>query len=152
MDLRKVKKLIELLEASELVEMEITEGDSAIRLSRASTSQPILAAPPGVELPPGPQLESPAVVEAGGPEASPTGGEGRVITSPMVGTYYEAPSEETAPYVRVDTKVSAGDPLCLIEAMKTFNQVESDVSGTVIAVYKSNGDPVEFGEPLFLIQ
>ena len=121
MDLRKVKKLIELLEASELVEMEITEGDSAIRLSRALHFQAHPGGPPpGVELPPGPQLEPPAVVEAGSPEASPTGGEGRVITSPMVGTYYEAPSEETAPYVRVDTKVSAGDPLCLIEAMKTF--------------------------------
>ncbi|MCY3770367.1 MAG: acetyl-CoA carboxylase biotin carboxyl carrier protein [Gammaproteobacteria bacterium] len=151
MDLRKVKKLIELLEASELVEMEITEGDSAIRLSRVSTSQPILPPQPGVETYPGPR-EPLAVAEAGGSEATPPGTAGRVITSPMVGTYYEAPSEETAPYVRVDAKVSAGDPLCLIEAMKTFNQVESDVSGTVMVVYKSNGDPVEFGEPLFLIQ
>ncbi|MEM7196231.1 MAG: acetyl-CoA carboxylase biotin carboxyl carrier protein [Pseudomonadota bacterium] len=152
MDLRKVKKLIELLEDSALVEMEITEGDSTIRLSRASQGvQQIAATSP-----------APAVVTQAGPavavtevsnqksETGPAGGQ--AIESPMVGTFYASPTPDDPPFVEVGQKVNVGDVVCIIEAMKTFNQIQSDVAGTVVSVEKSNGDPVEFGERLFSVE
>ena len=151
MDLRKVKKLIELLEDSALVELEITEGDSTIRLSRGGTAgagslpqQQVVHVPATVEQSavsrPAPSEDSPE------PETT-----GQVVESPMVGTFYSAPSPDAEPYVSVGAEVSPGDVLCVIEAMKTFNQLEADVAGIVKAVYKGTGDPVEYGEPLFLI-
>ncbi len=152
MDLRKIKKLIELLEDSALLEMEITEGDSTIRLSRAGAGG-VAAAPRQVapalpvdsrmvaEAPSMPRTESPDVSEV----------TGIVVTSPMVGTFYDASSPDSSPYVSVGVVVKPGDVLCIIEAMKTYNQLEAEVAGTVKEIYKKNGDPVEFGEPLFLI-
>lgn len=150
MDLRKIKKLIELLEESALLEMEITEGDSTIRLSRAG-SAPVatrqLAPTPPADFETG-EGTTPTARPAPPDTEEPVG---TVVNSPMVGTFYDAASPDVGPYVSVGTVVESGDILCIIEAMKTFNQLETDVAGEVKAVYKSNGDPVEFGEPLFLI-
>jgi len=153
MDLRKIKKLIELLENSALVEMEITEGDNSIRLSRAGNEKSPLVTMPG----PLPVIH--AVDETAGAR-SPAAGQqpaetpvpGKVIESPLVGTFYNSPSPDTAPYVTVGSTVNEGDLLCLIEAMKTFNQIEAEVSGVVTTIHKNNGDPVEYGEPLFVIE
>ncbi len=146
-DLRKVKKLIELFEESELVELEITEGESTIRLSRGGSTSPYAPIYAPQVLP---------VAEAAHvkPADSPRNEEvlaGSTIDSPMVGTFYDASSPDTDAYVSVGSVVKPGDVLCIIEAMKTFNQLDAEVSGTIRAIYKSSGDPVEFGEPLFLI-
>jgi acetyl-CoA carboxylase biotin carboxyl carrier protein len=153
-DLRKVKKLIELLEESNLNEMEIREGEESIRLSRGA---PVVHHAPAAPAPP-PQeaAQSPATRYAGqddsaAAQASDIPG-GHQITSPMVGTYYEAPEPDSAPFVTVGSKVSPGDTLCVIEAMKIFNQIESDTAGTVVHIQKSNGEAVEYGELLFVIQ
>ena len=154
MDLRKVKKLIELLEDSALVEMEITEGENTIRLSRASQpanlvaqqlSIPSAAPSTAFASPPAQQSEAVSAIDTASVQ------NGTPIESPMVGTFYDASSPDVAPYVQVGSKVKVGDVLCIIEAMKTFNQLEAEVSGTIKAIYKSTGEPVEFGEPLFLI-
>ncbi len=163
MDLRKIKKLIELLEDSALLEMEITEGDSTIRLSRtggAPVAPPTTPALRDVTPPQGGSDAPPAdsrTVRETPPPAVQTGSmdtdeaAGIVVNSPMVGTFYNASSPDSSPYVSVGTVVEPGDALCIIEAMKTYNQLEVEVAGTVKAIYKKNGDPVEFGEPLFLI-
>lgn len=159
MDLRKIKKLIELLEESELSEIEIHEGEESVRLIRhpapqaVQTLQQIPVAAPQPAAAPSPQPgvaglsggESPAVAE----EALP---EGEVVRSPMVGTFYSAPNPESEPFVGVGSKVSSGDTLCLIEAMKMFNQIEAELSGEVVAVLVEDGQPVEFDEPLFVIR
>ena len=152
MDLRKVKKLIELLEESALVEMEISEGDSTIRLSRAASGMPVsVAAPPQVVAPMPQDAQPPRVNETpASPDVSAAAG-GPSIDSPMVGTFYSSPSPDDPVYVEVGTVVKEGDVVCIIEAMKTFNQIKSDVSGTIKAIHKQDGDPVEFGEPLFTI-
>ncbi len=152
MDLRKIKKLIELLEDSDLLEMEITEGDSTIRLSRAG----VVGVPDAPrQAAPAPPVDSRTAREAtlAAPTESTDTGEavGIVVNSPMVGTFYDASSPDSSPYVSVGTVVAPGVVLCIIEAMKTYNQLEAEVSGAVKAIYKKNGDPVEFGEPLFLI-
>lgn len=151
MDLRKVKKLIELLEDSALVEMEITEGDNTIRLSRAGniaqpahTMQPVYTPAPTTPAAPAMPVANEAPVAAAAPV-------GKVVESPMVGTYYDAPSPDEDAFVKVGDPVAVGDPLCIVEAMKTFNQIDAETAGTVKAIHKSNGDPVEFGEPLFVI-
>ena len=153
MDLRKVKKLIELFEESELVEMEISEGESTIRLNRdRSNSSGQIMAPAAQFIP------APVATQTGSNEASAatviTDAEepvGERINSPMEGTFYDAASPDVDPYVSVGSVVKPGDVLCIIEAMKTFNQFESESAGTIRAIYKQSGDPVEFGEPLFLI-
>jgi acetyl-CoA carboxylase biotin carboxyl carrier protein len=148
-DLRKIKKLIELLEESALVEMEITEGDNSIRLSRGGQS--------GVQYVPQQQqpMVSPAVaMESPRVEPQPAAAEpasGTLVESPMVGTYYDAPSPDAGPFVKVGSEVRRGDTLCIVEAMKTFNQIEAEADGVIRVIHKSNGDPVEYGEPLFLI-
>ena len=156
MDLRKVKKLIELLEESNLNEMEIREGEESIRLSRGA---PVAHhAPAAMPMPsageahhPPPAARGPAPEEAAGPTASGLP-HGHQIASPMVGTYYSAPEPDAEPYVSIGSKVQAGDTLCVVEAMKIFNQIESDASGTVVHIQKSDGDAVEFGELLFVVQ
>ena len=149
MDLRKIKKLIELLEESALIEMEITEGDNTIRLSRAGRTAPAaiphehsVAAPPATGETPAPETADPSGEEFPG---------STVVESPMVGTYYNSPSPEAGPFVEVGSMVRAGQTLCIVEAMKTFNQIESEADGVIRVIYKNNGDPVEYGEPLFLI-
>ena len=153
MDLRKIKKLIELLGDSALVEMEITEGENTIRLSRASSNGGARAAPISVAAP-APVAAAPAAAPAAGDAASSPAAEpaGEVITSPMVGTFYPSSSPDASPYVTVGSVVSVGDTLCIIEAMKTFNQFDAEIAGTVREIYMQSGDPVEFGEPLFRIE
>ena len=149
MDIRKVKKLIELLEESGIAEIEIKEGEEAVRISRHSSSAP--AAP--VHYAPAP-IE-PVATAANPPPASSTEPEaisGHQVTSPMVGTFYEAPSPGAPPFVEVGKKVQVGDILCIIEAMKMLNQIECDKAGTIKAVVAENAQPVEFGQPLFVIE
>ena len=146
MDIRKIKKLIELLEESNLTEMEIREGEEAVRLSRAG---PVVAAMP-VTPAHNPQPPTTSVVQETErvEHAIP---DGHAVHSPMVGTFFSAPKPGAKPFAEVGSQVQIGDTLCVIEAMKIFNQIEADKAGTVIAVLKENGEPVEYGEPLFII-
>ncbi len=150
MDIRKVKKLIELLEESGIAEIEIKEGEEAIRISRHSSGVPAQYAPAPApaaaihELPP-------AAAPPGAAPQIPDGPEGNKIVSPMVGTYYAASSPNAEPFVKVGDEVNVGDTLCIIEAMKMMNQIESDVAGRISAIQVENGDPVEFGEVLFIV-
>jgi acetyl-CoA carboxylase biotin carboxyl carrier protein len=153
MDLRKIKKLIDLLEESNLAELEIKEGEETVRLSRipkgAVTSMPAAAPAPTHH-----QVRAEPQAPAAAPSAPPAEKampEGHVVTAPMVGTFYASQNPESPAFVKVGQKVKAGDTLGIIEAMKMFNQIESDVAGTVLAVLVSNGQPVEFDEPMFVI-
>ena len=149
MDLRKVKKLIELLEESNLSELEIKEGEEVVRLSRFPATG---VAAPQVIAAPAPIAAAPAAAPA--PVAAPTEPglpPGTVVRSPMVGTFYAAPSPGAEPFVKVGQQVRIGDPLGVIEAMKMFNQIEAEVAGTVVAIVAENGQAVEFDEPLFVI-
>jgi acetyl-CoA carboxylase biotin carboxyl carrier protein len=152
MDIRKVKKLIELLESSGVAEIEIKEGEESVRISRAVPAPPVAMAAPIMQTAPAMAALEPAPSASPGPQqhemALP---EGHLIESPMVGTFYEAATPGARPFVTVGQTVSAGDTLCIIEAMKILNQIESDVSGTVTACLVDNGQAVEFGEPLFVI-
>jgi len=150
MDIRKVKKLIELLEESDVAEIEIHEGEESVRISRASSVAPaMLRAPMAVHAtPPASPAAAPAAPSA---PAAPKEPEGHVIRSPMVGTFYRAPSPGAKPFVVEGQSVSDGETLCIIEAMKILNQIESDKSGKVIEILVENGQPVEYNEPLFVI-
>ena len=147
MDIRKVKKLIELLEESELTELEIREGEESIRLSRSGT---VTAVPlqRTVDLP---AAESAIPPPQGDQDAHPAPDTVAVI-SPMVGTFYAAANPDSEPYVGIGSEVNAGDTICVIEAMKIFNPVDTESAGIVCKIFKHSGDPVEFGEPLFLIE
>ena len=158
MDLRKIKKLIDILEESNLAELEIKEGEESVRLSRMPTGA--MAAPPApvthVHMEPARAVAAPpaAAPAEHAHAAAPTGKElppGHVVRSPMVGTYYASANPESAPFVKVGQSVKSGDTLGIIEAMKMFNQIEADHNGTIVAVLASNGQPVEFDEPLFVI-
>jgi len=147
MDIRKIKKLIELLEESNLNEIEIREGEESIRLSRGAG---VVSVAP-VAQPAAPVVAAvPAPAET--PAAPPAVPEGHPVKSPMVGTYYAAAQPGAQPFVEVGASVQVGDTLCVIEAMKIFNQIEADKSGTVVAILKENGEPVEYGETLFVIR
>ncbi|KAB2897875.1 MAG: acetyl-CoA carboxylase biotin carboxyl carrier protein [Dokdonella sp.] len=157
MDLRKIKKLIDLLEESNLAELEIKEGEEIVRLSRLPKG--MIATAPAPLQPP--RVEAPAAVAvaaaaATSPVAAPAGGkalpEGQVVKSPMVGTFYASANPDAPPFVKVGQSVKAGDTLGIIEAMKMFNQIEAEVAGEVVAVLVENGQPVEFDEPLFVIR
>ena len=148
MDIRKVKKLIELLEESGVSEIEIREGEESVRISRgpiASAAQPVAASQTVVPAPVPVASEQPAAAE----ETTPSG---ETVRSPMVGTFYRASSPTAKSFVDVGSKVNVGDTLCIIEAMKMFNQIESEVSGTVKAILVDNGQPVEFDQPLFIVE
>ena len=159
MDIRKVRKLIDLLESSSVDEIEIHEGEESVRVSRhrASPAAPVHhyhAAPAGA-----PPVPAPAPAGGPAPQATTepaTGTDsplppGFVVTSPMVGTFYQASSPGSKPFVSVGQRVAPGDTLCIIEAMKILNQIESEVAGEVTAIIAENGHPVEYGEPLFVI-
>ena len=152
MDIRKVKKLIELLEESGIAEIEIKEGEESVRISRNSASAavaPVQYAAPA----PAPVAAVPAADSSSGDGTSePSIVSGHQVKSPMVGTFYEAPSPGASPFTEVGKQVKEGDVLCIIEAMKMLNQIESDKSGTVKAVLANNGEPVEFDQPLFVIE
>lgn len=155
MDLRKIKKLIDLLEESNLTEIEIKEGEESVRLSRISNAAPAqvqvaasapqpLAAPATSAAPATTSGSAPAAKESDLPE-------GQIQRSPMVGTFYTASSPEAPAFVSIGQTVKVGDTLAIIEAMKMFNPIEAEIAGTVTAILASNGQPVEFDEPLFVI-
>jgi acetyl-CoA carboxylase biotin carboxyl carrier protein len=145
MDVRKIKKLIELIEQSDIAELEIVEGEESVRISRNSPAPMMVAAPvaPVAVAAPAAGLTAPIV---------PEGPVGETIDSPMVGTFYEAASPTSAAFVQAGDSVSVGDTLCIIEAMKMLNQIESEKSGVIKEVLVDNEQPVEFGQPLFIIE
>ena len=147
MDIRKVKKLIELLDDSGIAEIEITEGEESVRISRYAASAPVAAAPVAMAAAP---AAAPAPSEPAAPAEAPEE-DGYEVTAPMVGSFYAASSPGAAPYVQVGDRVNEGDTLCIIEAMKMMNQIESDVSGIIKSIRLQNGEPVEFGQTLFVI-
>ena len=152
MDIRKVKKLIELLEESGIGEIEIKEGEESVRISRGVSGAPAPAPSPAVAPPPAPTLVAPAASAAPAePESKSAQAEGHVVKSPMVGTFYRSPSPSSPAFVEVGKTVKAGDILCIVEAMKMMNQIEADAPGTIEAVLVENGEPVEFDQPLFSI-
>lgn len=152
MDIRKVKKLIELLEESGIGEIEIKEGEESVRISRGVSGAPAPAPSPAVAPPPAPTLVAPAASAAPAePENKSAQAEGHVVKSPMVGTFYRSPSPSSPAFVEVGKTVKAGDILCIVEAMKMMNQIEADAPGTIAAVLVENGEPVEFDQPLFSI-
>ncbi len=153
MDIRKIKKLIELLDESGVAEIEIHEGEESVRISRQSNV--VAAAPATVMAAPAPAAAAPAAPAAEAAPAAAAENEipaGHTVNSPMVGTFYAAPSPGAKPFVSVGDSVSEGDTLCIIEAMKMLNQIEADKSGTIKAILVENGQPVEFGQPMFVIE
>jgi len=150
MDIRKVKKLIELLDESGIAEIEITEGEESVRISRYAQSAPAMVAAPA----PAPAAAAPAAAPtaaAGPAPAAEKEDDGYLVQAPMVGTYYGASSPGAAPYVQVGDRVNEGDTLCIIEAMKMMNQIEAEVSGVIKSIRVQNGEPVEYGQTLFVI-
>ena len=153
MDIRKIKKLIDLIQESDVAEIEISEGEESVRISRNSSVAPSYAAPAApaqVAMPAA--APAPAAEAAAQPAAEAKTNEANAVRSPMVGTFYRSSSPEAAAFVEVGQKVAAGDVICIIEAMKMFNQIEADRSGTVTAILVENGHPVEFDEPLIVIE
>jgi acetyl-CoA carboxylase biotin carboxyl carrier protein len=150
MDIRKVKKLIELLEESDIAEIEIKEGEEAVRISRNST-QPFQPAPVYAPAPPAPVAPAPVVSEASSSESATAEFNGEAVKSPMVGTFYRAPSPSSASFVEVGQKVKANDVIGIIEAMKMMNQIEAGIAGTIEAILAEDGEPVEFDQPLVII-
>ena len=155
MDIRKVKKLIELLEESGIAEIEIKEGEESVRISRLPTNLPttqVIHAAPMAAAPVAATPVSAAPPAAPAPvEVAPVRPEGHAVNSPMVGTFYASPAPDAPAFVKVGQAVSVGDTLCIIEAMKIMNPIEADRAGTVLAVLAENGHPVEFEQPLFVI-
>jgi len=159
MDIRKVKKLIELLDESGIAEIEITEGEESVRISRyaphlpAAQAAPIAAMAAPVAPVAAPVAAPPpvAAAPAGVPAAQETEEDGTAVTAPMVGTYYNAPSPGSSAFVKVGDQVNEGDTLCIVEAMKMMNQIEAEVSGTITSIRVQNGEPVEYGQVLFVI-
>ncbi len=151
MDIRKIKKLIDLIQQSDVAEIEIHEGEESVRISRNSSAAPVMmtapvSAPAAAVAPPATTTEAPVAT------APPANNMENAVKSPMVGTFYRSSSPEAASFVEVGQTVEAGDIICIIEAMKMFNQIESDRSGTVKAILVENGHPVEFDEPLIIIE
>ena len=149
MDIRKVKKLIELLDESGIAEIEITEGEESVRISRYAQAVPVAVSPPAAA--PAPAAPVPSTQVSAPQAAAETEEEGYAITAPMVGTFYATSSPGAPPYVQVGDRVNEGDTLCIIEAMKMMNQIEADVSGIVKSIRVQNGEPVEYGQVLFTI-
>lgn len=147
MDLRKLKTLIELVESSGIAELEISEGEERVRIVRSAAAvQHVYAAPQQHMATLAPQLsDAPAEL------AEPAAPDGHVVKSPMVGSFYRSPSPGAKPFVEVGQSVSVGDTLCIIEAMKLLNEIEADQSGVISAVLVESGQPVEYGQPLFII-
>lgn len=149
MDIRKVKKLIELLEESNINEIEIKEGEESVRISRGSSVVAAPVAAPVVAAAPAPVVAAPAAPAEAAAEAPATSG--HVVKSPMVGTFYSSPSPSSPKFVEVGQTVKAGDVLCIVEAMKMMNQIEADKSGVIEAILVEDGQPVEFDQPIFTI-
>jgi acetyl-CoA carboxylase biotin carboxyl carrier protein len=154
MDLRKIKKLIDILEESNLAELEIKEGEESVRLSRIPKGNyaPPMAPATHVHVEPARAAAAPAPATAASASVESALPPGHVVRSPMVGTYYASAKPDSPPFVKIGHTVKVGDTLGIIEAMKMFNQIESDKAGTVVAILGENGQPVEFDEPLFVIE
>jgi acetyl-CoA carboxylase biotin carboxyl carrier protein len=150
MDLRKLKKLIDLVEASGIAELEITEGEEKVRIAKSIAGAPMMMAhaPQMMHAPAPAATAAPAAAPAPAEDAVP---EGHVVRSPMVGTFYRAPAPGSKNFAEVGQSVNAGDTLCIIEAMKLLNEIEADQGGVIKAILVENGQPVEYGEPLFVI-
>jgi acetyl-CoA carboxylase biotin carboxyl carrier protein len=148
MDLRKLKKLIDLVQESGIAELEITEGEEKVKIVKGGAVSGS-AAPAAAALV---QEAKPAASAAAAPAAEPPAGqEGHVVKAPMVGTFYRSPSPDAKPFVEVGQTIKEGDTICIIEAMKLMNEIEADASGTVKAILVENGQPVEYGQPLFIL-
>jgi acetyl-CoA carboxylase biotin carboxyl carrier protein len=154
LDIRKVKKLIELLEESGIAEIEIKEGEEAVRISRMPTGGYLTHMQPQMMQAPVATIAAPvaAAAPAGAAPAAARHANEHVVAAPMVGTFYASASPGAKAFVEIGTEVKEGQVLCIIEAMKMMNQIESDKSGKVTAIMATNGDPVEFGQPLFVIE
>ncbi|AEC17484.1 acetyl-CoA carboxylase biotin carboxyl carrier protein [Gallibacterium anatis] len=155
MDIRKIKKLIELVEESGIMEIEISEGEESVRISRGSAvaaAAPV--APQPIIVPPAAPaaVSAPTAAPVTAPAAEANAISGHTVRSPMVGTFYRSPSPEAAPFVEVGKSVKVGDTLCIVEAMKMMNRIESDKAGVVKAILVNDGDAVEFDEPLIVIE
>ncbi|MGQ0384329.1 MAG: acetyl-CoA carboxylase biotin carboxyl carrier protein [Gammaproteobacteria bacterium] len=154
MDIRKIKKLIELLEESGLAELEISEGEESVRIARHVQGAP--AAPQALQISMPAAVPAPAALVA--PAATPAAASAaaardeNLVTAPMVGTFYASPAPGAKPFIEVGQEVRVGQVLCIIEAMKMMNQIESERAGKVMAMLAKNGEPVEFGQPLFVIE
>jgi acetyl-CoA carboxylase biotin carboxyl carrier protein len=151
MDLRKLKKLIDLVQESGIAELEITEGEEKVKIVRGGHVEvaPAAASVPAAAPPPG----APAAAAAAGPvPQAPAAPEGHVVKSPMVGTFYRAPAPDADPFVEIGDTVKAGQTICIVEAMKLMNEIEADKEGVVKAILVENGQPVEYGEPLIVIE
>ena len=151
MDLRKLKKLIDLVEESGIAEIEVTEGEEKVRITRTTAAAaPVYAAPAPAAAAP---VAAPAAPAAAAPAAAPAARDlSNAQKSPMVGTFYRAPGPNAAAFVEVGQQVKAGDTLCIIEAMKLMNEIEAEKSGVIKEILVENGPPVEYGEPLFIIE
>jgi acetyl-CoA carboxylase biotin carboxyl carrier protein len=152
MDLRKLKKLIDLVQESGIAELEITEGEEKVKIVKGGVV--VVTAPPAVPAvsspPAAPAAPAATVALALGAEPEP-GQEGHVVKAPMVGTFYRSPSPDAKPFIEVGQAVKEGDTICIIEAMKLMNEIEADASGVVKAILVENGQPVEYGQPLFIL-
>ena len=148
MDVRKIKTLIELINSSDIAEIEIKEGEESVRISRTSSVAPVAIQAPMVAAPAA--ISAPAAAAEATPAAQAPKGD--TIDSPMVGTFYKAASPTAKPFVEVGQTVSVGDTLCIVEAMKMLNQIESEKSGKIVEILVENEQPVEFGQPLFVIE
>jgi acetyl-CoA carboxylase biotin carboxyl carrier protein len=146
MDLRKLKKLIDLVQESGISELEITEGEEKVKIVKGGVVS-MAAAPAALALP----AAAPAAAAATAAAEPPEGQEGHVVKAPMVGTFYRSPSPDAKAFVEVGQAVKEGDTICIIEAMKLMNEIEADASGTVKAILVENGQPVEYGQPLFIL-
>lgn len=153
MDIRKIKKLIELLEESGINEIEIKEGEESVRITRSAPgSQHSFVMPQHFAAPTAAAAPAPAAEAGTGSPSAPALPEGHAVTAPMVGTFYRAPSPGAKPFVDVGQSVAVGDTLCIIEAMKMLNQIEADKAGVIKAILIENGQPVEYGQPMFIIE
>lgn len=155
MDIRKIKKLIEMLEASGIAELEITEGEESVRINRYGQMPPMMPPPAPYSMPYPAAPQAPAAAPAPAAEAAPAGKpapDGKLIRSPMVGTFYNAPAPDADPFIKLGDDIKAGDTVCIIEAMKMFNRIEADFGGKVVEILVENGQPVEYDEPLFVVK
>jgi acetyl-CoA carboxylase biotin carboxyl carrier protein len=147
MDLRKLKKLIDLVQESGISELEITEGEEKVKIVKGG---PVMVAAP-LQAPAAPMEQRPGAAPAPAAAEAPAAPEGHVVKAPMVGTFYRSPSPDAKVFVEVGHAVKEGDTICIIEAMKLMNEIEADASGTVKAILVENGQPVEYGQPLFIL-
>ena len=154
MDLRKLKTLIDLVAESDIAELEVTEGESKVRIVKSSAipqNQMVMVPQQGVQQFSAPAMHAPAAAPVASAPAAPAEPTGHVVKSPMVGTFYRSSAPGAPAFVEVGSTVKEGDTLCIIEAMKLLNEIDADISGTVTKILVENGQPVEFGQPLFVI-